>query len=90
MPRFLVESYAAVSPDAFGEACERARLTAQAGAGVHYVDTTYLPGDETVFHLFDAPSVEALDKAGRQAGLQFERIVQALTDVTDQRKESKR
>jgi hypothetical protein len=90
MPRFLVESYVADSSDAFGEACERARLTAEAAAGVHYVDTTYLPGDETVLHLFDAPSEEALDEAGRRAGLQFERIVQAVNDSADRRKESPR
>ena len=54
---------------------------------MRYVDTTYLPGDETVLHLFDAPSVEALDEAGRRAGLQFERIVQAVNDSADRRKE---
>ena len=89
MPRFLVESYVAASSDAFDDACERARLTAKA-AGVHYVDTTYLPGDETVLHLFDAPSAEALDEAGRRAGLQFERIVQAVNDSADRRKENLR
>ena len=90
MPRFLVESYVADSADAFAEACERARLTAQASVGVRYVDTTYLPGDETVLHLFDAPSAEALDEAGRRAGLQFERIVQAVNDSADRRKENMR
>jgi hypothetical protein len=79
VPRFLVESYVAESPAAFDDACARARLTAEKARGVRYVDTTYLPGDETVLHLFDAPSAEALDKAGRRAGLQFERIVQAVS-----------
>jgi hypothetical protein len=90
VPRFLVESYVAASSAAFDDACERARLTARAARGVRYVDTTYLPGDDTVLHLFDAPSAEALDEAGRRAGLQFERIVQAVSDSADRRKESER
>ena len=88
MPRFLVESYVAESSSAFDDACERARLTANVGAGVSYVHTTFLPGDETVLHLFDAPTVEALDAAGREAGLQFERIVEAIEDTADRRKET--
>lgn len=81
MPRFLVESYVAESSTAFDDACERARLTARIGVGVSYVHTTFLPGDETVFHLFDAPSAGALDAAGREVGLQFERIVEAIEDT---------
>jgi len=90
VPRFLVESYVAASSAAFDDACERARLTAEEARGVRYVDTTYLPGDETVLHLFDAPSAEALEEAGRRAGLQFERIVQAVNDSADRRKENRR
>ena len=89
MPRFLVESYVADSSAAFDDACERARLTARGAAGIRYVDTTYLPGDETVLHLFDAPSVEALEEAGRRAALEFERIVPAVNDPTGDRKENR-
>lgn len=84
MPRFLVESYVVESPTAFDDACARARLTARAGAGISYVHTTFLPGDETVLHLFDAPSAAALDAAGRHVGLQFERIVEAIEDTERQ------
>jgi hypothetical protein len=80
MPRFLVESYVAASTGAFDDARERARLTAEQGADVVYVESTYVPGDETVMHLFDAPSVEALEAAGRRAGLPFERIVEAVNE----------
>ena len=79
MPRYLVESYVA-SPDAYAEARERARSTANGASGIRYVDTTYVPGDELVMHLFDAPSAEALEEAGRRFGLQFERVVQAVND----------
>jgi hypothetical protein len=83
MPRYLVESYVADSSTAFDEACARARLTAELGAGISYVHTTFLPGDETVLHLFDAPSISVLDAVGREAGLQFERIVDAIEDRAD-------
>ena len=86
VPRFLVESYVAHSTDAFADACEHARRTAKENTEIRYVDTTYLPGDETVLHLFDAPSAKALDEAGRRAGLPFERIVDAVNDSADRRK----
>jgi hypothetical protein len=84
MPRFLVESYVAESSAAFDDARERARLTAEQSAGVGYVESTYVPGDETVLHLFDAPSAAVLEEAGRRAGLQFERIVEAVSERSSQ------
>lgn len=89
VPRFLVESYVAASVSAFDDACRRARLTAASGTGVTYVDTTYLPDDETVLHLFDAGSAEELERAGRRAELQFERIVPAVNDPAGNRKENR-
>jgi hypothetical protein len=80
MPRYLVESYAAVSVEAFENSRRRARVTAESGSGLTYVDTTYLPDDETVMHLFDAPSAERLEDAARRAGLEFERIVEAVNE----------
>jgi hypothetical protein len=88
MPRFLVESYVAVSPEAFERACERARRTAEVGEGIAYVHSTYLPGDETVLHLFEAPSQEVLGDAAGKAELQFERIVEAVEQSAAGRKES--
>jgi len=77
VPSYLVESYVA-SSGAVDDARERARRTADLGAGVRYVRTTFLPGDETVLHLFEAPSLAVLDEAGRRAALPFERIVEAV------------
>ena len=78
MPSYLVESYAADSPAALEEARARAQLAAELGKGVRYVRTTFLPGDETLFHLFEAPSAEALGQAGELAELHYERIVEAV------------
>jgi len=75
MPSYFVESYA--SNTAVEDARARARLTAELGNGIRYVRTTFLPGDETLFHSFEAPSADALRKAARRAALQYERIVEA-------------
>ena len=78
MPSYLVESYLAESATAFEEARGRARRAAELGDGVRYLRTTFLPGDETILHLFEAPSADELDRAGRLAALEFERIVEAV------------
>jgi uncharacterized protein DUF4242 len=80
VPRYLVESYVARSPTAADDARQRALRTAEVGSGVEYVHTTFVPGDETVLHIFDAPSQETLDEAGRRAGLEFDRIVEVVDD----------
>jgi tetratricopeptide (TPR) repeat protein len=38
-----------------------------------------------LLHLFDAPSTEALEAAGRHAGLRFERIVQAVSESAERK-----
>jgi hypothetical protein len=83
MPSYLVESYVAPASDAVEDARARARRTAELGDGVRYLRTTYLPTDEVVLHLFEAPSASALDAAGRRAALPFERIVEAVEGSTD-------
>ena len=62
MPSYLVESYRAGPPS---------RL---AGAR----RTTFLPGDETCFHRFKAPSSDALGDATRPVALGYSRIVEAV------------
>jgi hypothetical protein len=90
MPRFIVESYVASSDERVREACERARATAALGSGIHYVETTYLPGDETVLHVFDARSADSLKAAADRASLQFERIAPAVQTPGNPRKEHPR
>ena len=67
MPSYLVESYIAASPDAVEDARTRARRAAELGCDVRYVRTTVLPEDETVLHLFEAPSAAALTKRAAAA-----------------------
>jgi hypothetical protein len=78
MPSYVVESYAADSAAAVEDARARARRTAELGTDVRYVRTTFLPADQTLLHVFEAPSAEELDRAGTLAALAFERIVVAV------------
>jgi hypothetical protein len=88
MPSYVVESYAAHSESVFEDARARARRTAELGNGVRYVRTTFLPADQTLLHVFEAPSSEELDRAGTLAALAFERIVVAVegSEPTEERK----
>lgn len=81
MPSYLVESYLAATPAAVEDARAQARRTAELGDGVRYVRTTFLPGDETILHFFEAPSASALEEAARRTALQFERIVEAVDGI---------
>lgn len=80
MPRYLVEGYVADAPAAHAEAREQAHRAGLLGRGVRHVRTTFLPTDEVALHVFDAPSVAALQRAGRLAALNYERIVEAKED----------
>ena len=76
MPSYLVESFAAGS--VVESHRERARRAAELGTGIRYIRSTFLPGDETVLHLFEATSAEALRRAAQNAALQYDRIVEAI------------
>jgi hypothetical protein len=77
--RFLVEVYAPRS----AASCEleaAARSTAEQPptrrARVRYLDSVFVPEDETCFHLFEASSAEDVRRAARRAGLAYQRIAE--------------
>lgn len=78
MPSYLVESYLSNSPDAVVDARTHAHVAAELEDSVRYLRTTFLPGDEVVLHLFDAPSHDAVRRAARRAELPYERIIEAV------------
>ena len=59
---------------------ERARSAAEQltreGTSVRWVRSVYVPEYETCLLVFEAPTAEAVDQAGRRAGLTYERIVE--------------
>ena len=83
MSTYLVEAYVARSRawDA-REAGLDARAAAQElvreGTSIRYVRMTFLPDDETCFHIFEAASEEAVGEACRRAGIGSGRIVPAV------------
>ena len=72
MPEYLVELYSVASPDA----AVLARLAD--GDLVRYLRSIVIPGDEACLHLVEADSVEQVAAAFERAGLQPDRIVEAV------------
>ena len=82
MPRYLVETYVPrTDADAARAAGRRARAAARQlsreGKSVRYVRTTFLPRDETCFHIFEAGSEQDARNAAARAGIQPERVLEA-------------
>jgi Nickel responsive protein SCO4226-like len=80
---FVVERYLpAVSPRELAAAVDRDRQAAEgmtaAGIPIRHLSTIHIPSDESCLCLFDAPSLDALREAQEHAGIDFERIVEAV------------
>jgi hypothetical protein len=87
MPTYLVEGYMprrqARDARAAGQrACIAAAELSDEGVAVRYVRTTFLPDDETCFHVFVADSAEAVEAVALHAKLGRARVVRAVE--TDQ------
>jgi hypothetical protein len=83
MPSYLVESYVPhFRSGELPEAASRAREAAQAltaeGAQVRYLRSTFLPSDELCLHLFEADSADWAGEASRRAGIEPDRIIEAV------------
>jgi hypothetical protein len=78
MPSYLLEVYVS-KVDSVPRASEDARRVAASDAGeLRYVRTLFLTEEETCFHLFEAPSREALVEAAQRAGLPDARVTEAI------------
>ena len=82
MPNFVVERYRPSSdPDSLSVVADRltagARKVSVDGGSVRYVDTIFLPGDETCLHVFEADSEADVRAVARHAGIEVDRIVPA-------------
>jgi hypothetical protein len=76
MPTYIVESYGLERTVPAQR--ERAELAASLGVGIRYIRTTILPGDETLLHVFEATSSDALRQAVSFAALDCDRIVEVV------------
>jgi hypothetical protein len=83
VPTYLVEAYMPRSHAQEARAAgRRARAAAEElsreGMPIGYVRTTFLPDDETCFHLFEAVSADAVEEVSRRAKLGRARVVPAV------------
>ena len=83
MPKYMVERHLpGISPDQLQAAAARAKSTTaemtQEGTPVRYLRSTFVPGEEKCFCLFDGPSADAVKQANERAEIPFERIVDAM------------
>lgn len=79
---YLVELYLPNARTACDGIVTRARRGAEQlareGIGVRFLRSILVPQDETCFCLYEAASPDAVGEAVRRAGLEFERIVEAV------------
>jgi hypothetical protein len=80
---YLVEIYLARGggPDLAAPASRArraARDVSENGVKVRYIRSIFVPEDEVCFHLFEAPSAEAVWEAARRASIGAERVVEAV------------
>lgn len=91
MKQFLVEVFVPRSKaDLLAAAEQRARETArrlsESSAEIRYLRATYVPADETCFHVFEARSAALVAEASKLAGLGEGRIVEATTNTKGERR----
>lgn len=82
MPKYMVERYLpGITGDQLTAAAKKAKSTTaqltQEGTPVRYLRSTFIPGEEKCFCLFEGPSEEAVRQANERAQIPFERILEA-------------
>ena len=84
MPEYLLELYvprtgARVAADHGEHARAAAEDLTRQGRPVRYRCSIFVPGEETCFVVFEAPSADAVRAAARLAALPCERVSKAIT-----------
>jgi hypothetical protein len=83
MAKYMVERYLpGFTPEQLTAAANAAKSTTaqmnQQGTPVRYLRSTFVPGEDKCFCLFEGPSSDAVRDANERAQLPFERIVEAM------------
>lgn len=88
MRRYLVEAYTPAST-AIADVEDRLRRAAaelsNSGTRVCYLHATFVPEDETCFHLIEAASHLAVAEAVRHAGVSPQRISEAVRETAERK-----
>jgi Protein of unknown function (DUF4242) len=83
VPSFILETYVArLSADGLNYLVARAKL-ATTGTPVSHIRSYFVPEDDMCMHVFEGPSVAAVQKIADSAGLETERIVQSVGELAD-------
>jgi Protein of unknown function (DUF4242) len=80
---YLVELYlsraaARTLEDAVAGVRAAARALSKEGFDIRFLRSTFIPGDETCFLVFDAATPELVEEAASRAAIPFERVVEAV------------
>lgn len=83
MAKYLVERHLpGIKPDELAAAAARAKATtaemSSAGTPVRYLRSTFVPGEEKCYCLFEGDSAEAVREANERANIPFERVTEAM------------
>ena len=83
MAKYMVERHLpGIKPDELAAAAARAKATTAEmtteGTPVRYLRSTFVPGEEKCFCLFEGPSEEAVREANRRAEIPLERVSEAM------------
>lgn len=82
MARYMVERHLPgftneQLPGAAGAAKSSTTQMAEEGTPIRYLRSTFVPGEEKCYCLFEGPSEDAVKEAQERAGLPYDRIVAA-------------
>ena len=83
MAKYMVERHLpGIKPDELAAAAARAKATTAAmtteGTPVRYLRSTFVPGEDKCYCLFEGPTEEAVREANGRAKIPFERVTEAM------------
>ena len=83
MPKYMVERHLpGITSDQLSGAAARAKSTTsqmtEEGTPVRYLRSTFVPGEEKCYCLFEGPSAEVVEQANKRADVPYERVVEAM------------
>jgi len=78
---YVERSLPGITPDQLTAAATRAKTTTarmrEEGTPVRYLRSTFIPGDDKCYCLFEGPSPNVVEEANRQAEIPYDRVVEA-------------
>ncbi len=88
MPKYMVERHLpGITGDQLSAAAARAKATTaemtDEGTPVRYLRSTFVPGEEKCYCLFEGPSADVVEQANKRADVPYERVVEAMHIASD-------